>query len=390
MPSTPSTPIDLERRARTAAAAADAIAGADLASFPSLVGFDGFIDSITRLVGSRRTMAMQDFTPISTISEFGGRVLDAAGRSTNIEAVLVEDRFGGNGPLYAGALGTLGLPVTYIGAVGSQGPGSEVLPVFKPFAKLCREVVTLGRPSSTLCLEFEDGKVMINDRGNVQAVTWDVLGTQPGHGRLREIVSGSRLVCVVNWSLMAGVQGIFEGLAGIVPKTGVRIFVDLSDLTPRSDTDVRRCLDTLGTLDRASSSLLTLGLNLAEAACLSRVLGLDPLEGSPPPEQLVRSARAIRAKAGVSCVVIHPREGAAGATATDTAWFDGPLCARPKLSTGAGDHFNAGFSVAQCLGLPLDQCLAAGTALSGAYVRDAASPTRDRLVSFLRNLPISD
>ena len=373
-----------KHRARVAQAAADQLGRADLATLPALVGFDGFIDSITRLVGTRRTMAGNDFTPVSTIGEFGARVLDAAGRSTNIEAVRVEDRFGGNGPLYAGALGRLGVAVTYIGALGTGGPGSPVLPVFEPFAARCREVVTLGTPSTTLCLEFDDGKVMINDRGNVQAVTWELLGSVPGHDALRAMVSRSRLVCVVNWSLMGGVQGILEGLTGM-PYQG-RTFVDLSDPTPRTAEDVRSCLAVLGRLER-----VTLGLNLAEAECVSRVLGLASLDGTPGAGALVSAARAIRERVGVSCVVIHPREGAAGATDRgEAAWFDGPLCAKPKISTGAGDHFNAGFSVAQTLEMPLEQCLAMGTALSGAYVRDAASPTKERLVEFLRALPLRD
>lgn len=376
--------MPLEHRASVAQAAADQLARADLGSLPALVGFDGFIDSITRLVGTRRTMAGNDFTPVATIGEFGARVLDAAGRSTNIEAVRVEDRFGGNGPLYAGALGQLGVGVTYVGAVGSGGPGSPVLPVFEPFAARCKAVVTLGMPSSTLCLEFDDGKVMINDRGNVQAVTWDLLGTLPGHAALRTMVAQSRLVCVVNWSLMGGVQGILEGLAEM--PTGGRMFVDLSDPAPRTPDDVRACLSVLGRMER-----VTLGLNLAEAECVSRVLGLASLGGTPGVGALVSAAQAIRERVGVSCVVIHPREGAAGATDRgEAAWFDGPLCAKPKLSTGAGDHFNAGFSVAQMLGMSLEHCLATGTALSGAYVRDAASPTKTRLVEFLRSLPLRD
>jgi len=376
--------MSIEHRAAIGQAAAAHLASADLSLLPALVGFDGFIDSITRLVGTRRTMAGHDFTPVATIGEFGDRVLDAAGRSTNIEAVRVEDRFGGNGPLFAGALGSLGVPVTYVGAVGTGGPGSAVLPVFEPFAARCTKVVTLGKPSTTLCLEFDDGKVMINDRGNVQAVTWELLGAHPGYAALREMVATSRLVCVVNWSLMGGVQGILEGMASM-PASG-RMFVDLSDPSPRTEQDIRACLATLGRMER-----VTLGLNLAEAACMSRVLGLASLDGAPGPAELVAAARAIRERVGVSCVVIHPREGAAGANqAGDAMWFDGPLCAKPKLSTGAGDHFNAGFSVAQTLGMPLEQCLAMGTALSGAYVRDAESPTRARLVEFLRALPLRD
>ena len=63
------------------------------------------------------------------------------------------------------------------------------------------------------------------------------------------------------------------------------------------------------------------------------------------------------------------------------------MVARPALSTGAGDHFNAGFALGLALGVPLPAALAIGCATSGAYVRDAQSPDRPRLVKFLRDLP---
>jgi sugar/nucleoside kinase (ribokinase family) len=63
------------------------------------------------------------------------------------------------------------------------------------------------------------------------------------------------------------------------------------------------------------------------------------------------------------------------------------MVAKPRLSTGAGDHFNAGFALAQAAGLPLEECLAVGTATSGAYVRDAESPTLPRLCDMLATLP---
>jgi sugar/nucleoside kinase (ribokinase family) len=98
-------------------------------------------------------------------------------------------------------------------------------------------------------------------------------------------------------------------------------------------------------------------------------------------------ARSIREKVGLESVVIHPRDGAAAAIEGQATWFEGPFCARPRLSTGAGDHFNAGFALARIIGLALDECLAAGCATSGAYVRDGASPDIGRLAGFLRSLP---
>jgi hypothetical protein len=99
------------------------------------------------------------------------------------------------------------------------------------------------------------------------------------------------------------------------------------------------------------------------------------------------AAAAIRARMGIDCVMVHPRNGAAAADEAGSAWFDGPFTLSPRLSTGAGDHVNAAFALARCLGMRQEECLAVACAESGAYVRDALSPDLGRLCGFLRELP---
>jgi hypothetical protein len=68
-----------------------------------LVGLDGFVDTIVTPVGLRRGQG-DDFTAIATLSEFGQRIVAAAGKSTNIELYPRMDKLGGNGPIMANAL----------------------------------------------------------------------------------------------------------------------------------------------------------------------------------------------------------------------------------------------------------------------------------------------
>lgn len=354
---------------------------------PALIGFDGFVDSIVRLVASRAGMGPLDFTPIRTIPEFASRCALAASRSTNIERVLLEDRFGGNGPLLAGGLASLGVPVTYIGAVGD----AAVEPIFQPFAERCRRVIPISPSSHTLCLEFDDGKIMINDTANVQQVTWERLTSRIPTSELATIVQRCTLLGVVNWSLLGGVPGLLEGFrTHILPGLSGerRLFVDISDPAKRTDADIASLLDLLASLNATRGLSVTLGLNLSEAERLSRVLSLPATPSGSLATAALSLASGLRAACRLDTVVIHPREGAAACSASGQAhWFEGPLTRSPRLSTGAGDHFNAGFAFAQTRGLPLDECLAVGCAVSGAYVRDAASPDPSRLISFLQNLP---
>jgi sugar/nucleoside kinase (ribokinase family) len=89
----------------------------------------------------------------------------------------------------------------------------------------------------------------------------------------------------------------------------------------------------------------------------------------------------------LSCVVVHPRRGAAAAIKGATAQFAGPFVQQPKISTGAGDHFNAGFCLGHVLGFGLEESLCTGVATSGYYVRSAESPTGAQLAEFIKALP---
>ena len=47
--------------------------------------------------------------------------MNAAGQSSNYELVVKQMKLGGNGPIMANALASLGLAVTYIGGLGYPG-----------------------------------------------------------------------------------------------------------------------------------------------------------------------------------------------------------------------------------------------------------------------------
>ncbi len=369
--------------------AAAALASAP--TFPALVGFDGFTDAILHAVNSRDSMRVDDFSRIATITEFSRRIAGAAGKSTNIELVRRELRFGGNGPLMASGLASLGIRITYIGAISKPDDHAAIDPIFTPFAARCERVIPLSPPGHTDALEFTDGKIMFNHTAVVQSVTWDAIVARVGLPALREIVAESRLLGTVNWSLLGGVPSIWQGLMRDVfphiprlthghPR---RLFIDLSDPAKRTDADIAGMLTQLRELDKHIH--VTLGLNLAEAQRIASVLQVADNESLTLEQRLPPLAQHIRERINITSVVIHPREGAAASSrdVTTPAYVAGPVTANPKLSTGAGDHFNAGFAFAQTLGLALEHCLAVAVATSGAYVRDAESPSRQRVIDML-------
>jgi sugar/nucleoside kinase (ribokinase family) len=96
-------------------------------------------------------------------------------------------------------------------------------------------------------------------------------------------------------------------------------------------------------------------------------------------------AEKIRTRLDLTTVVIHPKESAACATRDGTHWVPGPYVAKPLITTGAGDHFNAGFSAALLAGLDPEACLTVGVCTSGHYVRTGQSPSTGDIESFLAN-----
>src|SRR3954467_12066924 len=98
---------------RERAAQALGAAGERVRQMSAFVGLDGFVDEIIHAVDTRTNS--EEFTRLQMIADFGDRIKQAAGKSTNIEIVNKKTKLGGNGPIMGNALATLGLKVTYVG-----------------------------------------------------------------------------------------------------------------------------------------------------------------------------------------------------------------------------------------------------------------------------------
>jgi hypothetical protein len=347
----------------------------------AVVGFDGFVDTIVKPVGLRRGQG-GDFTPIATITGFGERILAAAGKSTNLELYPLMDKLGGNGPIMASALLAAGTSVTYIGALGAP----QVHPVFAGLAARAK-TISLCAPAHTTAVEFDDGKLMFGQMRSLDEVTYErICATMGGEAAFRIELAAAGLIALVNWTMVPNMTAIFAALADRVlpqlPASPDRVFFfDLADPEKRAIEDLRVALGTIARFEKFGR--VTLGLNLKEAQQVSAALGVAPADEDEA--GLRAMTAALRARLGVATVVVHPRKSAACATAAGTWWVPGPFTERALISTGAGDHFNAGFTTGQLLGLTPEGCLALGVGASGHYVRTAQSPTLADLETFLAN-----
>lgn len=347
----------------------------------ALVGLDGFVDTILHLVATRHGHG-EDFTRIDTIESFGNRVLAAAGKSANIEMFPKMEKLGGNGPIMANALCAAGFPLRYIGALGK----GTVHPVFQEFADKTN-AITVSDPGLTSALEFNDGKIMMGITNTLESVTYEAIIESMGEGAFLDTLSRSSLVALVNWTMIPNMTAIFGALTDKVlpnlpPKDeGRTFFFDLADPEKRSQSELVEALRAIAKFQNFGN--VTLGLNLKEGQQVNDAFDLG--EGQDDPESLKRLAAKIRRELKVRTVVVHPTRRAACATKEGEWCVEGPYVENPKITTGAGDHFNAGFSAGQQLGLSPEACLTVGVSFSGFYVRTAKSPSLNDIDSFLRN-----
>jgi hypothetical protein len=346
----------------------------------ALVGFDGFVDTIVTPVGLRHS-AGENFTPITTLTEFGQRIVAAAGKSTNIELYPRTDKLGGNGPIMANALLASGVRVTYVGALGTP----VVHPVFADMATRAR-TISICAAAQTTAVECNDGKIMLGQMRCLDEITYDRICTAMGEAAFHSEVQAASLVALVNWTMIPNMTAIFTAMTQHVlpklpPKPDRIFFFDLADPEKRSADDLRGALTAMTKF--IPFGRVTLGLNLKEAQQVVAALGCAAVDETE--KSLRAAATAIRSKLGFNTVVIHPRESAACATAKDTHWVPGPYTSQPLITTGAGDHFNAGFTSGQLIGLDAEGCLALGVSTSGHYVRTGESPSLATLETFLAN-----
>jgi sugar/nucleoside kinase (ribokinase family) len=344
----------------------------------ALVGLDGFVDTIVTPV-AQRTGQGEAFTPITTIEEFARRIAGAAGKSTNIEFFPRMEKLGGNGPIMANALLAAGTALTYVGALGRH----SIHPVFQDFASRA-DVVTLCDAASTTAVEFLDGKLMLGLLSSLDTITLETIDAVMGAQRFRDTLAKADLVALVNWTMIPNMTAILRELVETVlpalpAREGRIFFFDLADPEKRSREDLIEVLEIIARF--GAFGTVTLGLNLKEAQRVHAELGFS--SRGEAEEDLRAIAEDIRHNLGLGTVVVHPRESAACATADGTFWVPGPYTDKPLITTGAGDHFNAGFVQGQLLGLEPEACLGLGVCTSGHYVRTAMSPSLDDLEKFL-------
>ncbi len=347
-----------------------------------VIGFDGFIDEIIHVVDKR--MDSLQFSRIETIELLAKRIEKASGLSTNIELVPVQKKIGGNGPIMCNAMAKHDASINFIGALGMP----TIDDVFSTMADNVN-LLSIATAGHTDALEFDDGKILLGKMTSLNDVTFERMISTIGKDKFVHMLSETNLLATVNWSMLPYMTDLWKKiLSEIVPLLPVKtkkpiFFIDLADPEKREKDEIQEALGLLKSFK--SHFFVVLGLNKKEAYDVANELDLfDNSSLEKMQVSLEDLNQALYENLEVDAVVIHPVDRSC-AYIKNTFYEElGPYIEKPRLTTGAGDNFNAGFVMGLMLGLKPDEALLTGMATSGYYVRNADSPTFRQLIDFLK------
>ncbi len=341
----------------------------------ALLGFDAYVDEIYRPVRERTGNGP---VPYAAMAEYGQQIIRAAGKSIDMDLIRGRVHMGGNAPLMADGMAALGVPVHLI--CGSGLPETD--PAFRELAARVR-LDAIGSPCRSIALEFDDGKIMMGDPQNGACVCLDELLSQLGASAVDEAVRDANLIAMVNWSSCPELPGIARYLVSLsrrlpLPDGEQRLFFfDLSDPSSVEGNRFSQILDCIREIGTDSPTVL--GLNRNEFERVLAGMGIET-DGSGELASAVGSAgKKLRQMLRLHALTVHTAKEAFALSADGMWKADGAYTAHPAFTTGAGDHYNAGFCWALLEGLSLKDCVRAAYFAAAFYVRKGRSAERKDL-----------
>ncbi len=348
----------------------------DSADHNAFLGFDACIDLLVRIVKEKKENEITGY--FSDSSQFGSFLMNLDNKSCGLELQTKLSKIGGNMVITANALGSLGVKVDCIGTFGLP----DILPVFKTMSPNC-SIETIGDTITATALEFNNSKVIMFDPGPYASLTWTGIRDHLGVDRLIKMISGKQLISFLNWSEIDNSSDIWEGMLNeILPFIKMEgekpdFFSDISDCSRKSGNEIKKAVELLGRFKQYFK--VTLSLNQNEADLVAKACDIIHIND----DQVF--IKQLWQTSGVDTLIIHRTKDAIAYDGNSFEMSETFFCSEPKILTGGGDNFNAGFCLALLNNLNLDQSLVVANAVSGSYVKNGISPDVNSLIKFLNS-----
>lgn len=344
----------------------------------ALVGLDGYIDKIQHPVQSINKSGKEFY---ATLDRFGHHIQGSAGKSTQVELHTQNIKLGGNAPIMAHALATLGVRNTCLGTFGDP----QIDEIFRTIHSDC-SLISVGKPAETNALEFNDGKLILSEVSAFDNLDWAFIKSMIKLEQLRQLSKQVDLIALVDWSNLPHATAIWQGVLAelLQPQQGNKpaVFFDLADPRKKSDQDIMEVLELINAFGKQTE--VTLGLNENEAIQIYQLFCRDK-KSSSKLNKLSEIGASIYQEMDIENLLIHPMDCCYLFNQSETIHLKGRIVQSPKVSTGGGDNFNAGFCFGQLAGLSSEDSMRIAMATSGAYVKHGRSPDLEELKAFLEN-----
>ncbi len=338
------------------------------------IGFDGFEDKIQYVVKSENN---DEIIYYQNIRKYADAVKRASGRSSQFQLKTQVQKLGGNAPIMAHALGTLGIPSTLMASLGYP----ELRPVFKELHELVNKV-SVCDPGETNALEFHDGKLILSEMSSFKDLNWCSLLDHPGHEKILEEMNSSDIIALVDWSNLANCSDIWEGIyKDILPALNEpkAYFFDIADPSRASSEELEEVLEIIASYTVYGE--VYLGINENESFGLyEKIFRKDSSDLS-----LEDAGSELFKLLKIKGLLIHPIGSSYMISSEGIIKEESKIVKEPKLSTGGGDNFNAGFCLGLLLGFDISESMKMAMATSGAYVKDGVSPSLEDTIHYLEN-----
>lgn len=352
-------------------------APARLGEKKAVAGLDGFIDSIVKVIDYKTDAGPVFF---NTIEEFGKYITNKKGSGFSLESEELFRKLGGNMPIMANAMGSMGVSVNCIGAFGIP----SIAPVFSGMHCRCR-LFSFTNPGFTTAIEFTDGKMMLAQMTDLNHADWSTIKNALGLDTIIGLFTESDLVCLVNWSELDHSNEIWEGILKEVllpmlqKSDGKNFFFDLSDCSKRSVESISTALTLISQFNFYGK--VTLSLNRNESEIVYKTLFNEDAAG-----KMESVGQRLFSKLKVDTLVIHSAK-------TSMAWdqsgfyeIEPEYMANPLISTGAGDNFNAGYCIAMLLGGNVTYSIMLANMVANRYMSTGLSPDLNSLQAYISKL----
>lgn len=329
----------------------------------ALLGFDGFIDKVYAIKG------------IPSMDAFGDFLKQRHGMSGALELLPRGVKIGGNMPITAHALGSLGISCTGIGAVGE----GKVEDIFNSISPNCT-LIPVTAPGQCLALEFLAGKLMLADNSSLPGLDYAAIVAALGADNLLKLHQEAKAIAYVNWSELPHMNAIYQGLLEDVysklPANDEPLLFDFADCTQQETGAIKQALSLMAQMGEKRKAILSMNRN--EFLHLAGVLSIDGSSG-----YIQHNMGKMRAACGIKHLVVRMDDKAYALAPEGFFTTDIKRVQTPRLLTGAGDNYNAGLLAALMMGGTWDQALLLGTCTASYYIQHGKSATPVAIIQYI-------